>query len=51
MVTTEELRSFVRQGVAEETESDPLLYQIPQHPTVDRDNIYQKFGFPVLRDR
>ena len=48
MVTIEELRSFVREGVAEETESDPLLYQIPQHPTVDRDNIYQKFGFPVM---
>ena len=25
-----------------------ILYQIPQHPTVDRDNIYQKFGFPVM---
>jgi hypothetical protein len=31
--------------VARETEEDPLLYAVPQHPTVDRDNIYVEFGF------
>ncbi len=44
-VSTEELRDYVRRKVAEETESNPLLYAHPQHPTVDRDNIYMKFGF------
>jgi uncharacterized caspase-like protein len=41
MISTDELRSFVSRAVAEAT--DDL-----QHPTVDRDNIYQKFGFPVM---
>ena len=45
VVTTEELRQYVRSGVAAETEEDPLLYAVPQHPTVDRDNIYVEFGF------
>ena len=45
VVTTEELRQYVRSGVAAETGEDPLLYAVPQHPTVDRDNIYVEFGF------
>ncbi len=45
VVTTEELRRYVRTGVAAETKEDPLLYAVPQHPTVDRDNIYVEFGF------
>jgi hypothetical protein len=45
VVTTEELRQYVRSGVAAETKEDPLLYAVPQHPTVDRDNIYVEFGF------
>jgi hypothetical protein len=45
LVSTEELRQYVRTGVARETEEDPLLYAVPQHPTVDRDNIYVEFGF------
>jgi hypothetical protein len=47
IVTTDELQDYVRSIVAEETGKQPLLYPIPQHPTVDRDNIYQKFGFEV----
>mgnify|MGYP006287805395 CR=1 FL=1 len=43
VVSTEELRQFVENGVSAETEGDPLLYAIPQHPTVDRDNIYVEF--------
>ncbi len=45
LVSTEELRTFVGAGVSRETEEDPLLYAVPQHPTVDRDNIYVEFGF------
>ena len=40
VVTTDELRVHVAKAVAQATED-------AQHPTVDRDNIYQKFGFPV----
>lgn len=39
-VTTDELRDFVSLSVA--TASGNL-----QHPTVDRDNLYQRFAFPV----
>ena len=47
IVSTDELRDDVGRRVAEETEAQPLVYRIPQHPTVDRDNIYQDFGFEV----
>jgi WD40 repeat protein len=40
-VSTDELRSFVAKAVSES--SDDL-----QHPTVDRDNLFQKFAFPVV---
>lgn len=40
IVTTDELRAFVIKDVAQ-TSNDL------QHPTVDRDNIYQKFGFGI----
>jgi hypothetical protein len=40
ILTTDELRSYVSEQVAKA--SGDL-----QHPTVDRDNIYQKFGFGV----
>ena len=42
IVTTDELREYVITDVSKE--SNGL-----QHPTVDRDNIYQKFGFPVIK--
>ncbi len=42
VVSTDELRAYVAEKVAEATDN-------AQHPTVDRDNIYLKFGFPVLR--
>ncbi len=42
LISTDELRSFVSRTVARAT--DGL-----QHPTVDRDNIYQKFGFPIVK--
>jgi len=42
IVSTDELRDYVTAFVAQA--SDHL-----QNPTVDRDNIYQKFGFPLLR--
>ena len=45
IVDTYELRDFVRAGVSEETEADSSLYLVPQHPSVDRDNIYAEFGF------
>ena len=45
LVSTEELRTFVRAGVSRETEEDPLLYAVPQHPAVERNNIYVEFGF------
>jgi WD40 repeat protein len=41
-VNTDELRRYVSSAVARAT--DDL-----QHPTVDRDNIHQKFSFPILR--
>jgi len=40
-ISTDELREFVANGVARS--SGDL-----QHPTVDRDNIYQKFGFGIV---
>ena len=40
IVSTDELRDFVAERVAKETGD-------LQHPTVDRDNLYQKFGFPA----
>ncbi|MBN2533420.1 MAG: caspase family protein [Spirochaetales bacterium] len=39
-VTIDELKSYVQRAV-------PELTNNMQHPTVDRDNIYMKFGFPV----
>ncbi len=42
IISTDELRNYVIKTVPEF--SDNL-----QHPTVDRDNIYQKFGFPISR--
>ncbi len=47
IVSTDELQDYVRRVVSEETANQPRVYPIPQHPTVDRDNIYQKFGFEV----
>ncbi len=41
-VTTDELREYVSNGV-------PKATQNQQHPTVDRDNLYSKFYFPVVR--
>ncbi|MCH8314165.1 MAG: caspase family protein, partial [Nitrospinae bacterium] len=41
-VSTNELREFVIISV-------PKLTGGEQHPTVDRDNIHQKFGFPLLK--
>jgi hypothetical protein len=40
-ISTEELRDYVSKIVPQKT-SDA------QHPTVDRDNIYQKFSFPIV---
>ena len=40
IVSTDELRKYVSAKVAEASKG-------LQHPTVDRDNIYQKFGFQV----
>ena len=42
IVSTDELREYVTADVAK-TSNDL------QHPTVDRDNIYQKFGFEVVK--
>jgi len=42
LVNVDELRDFVSEMVAEQTGGN-------QHPVVDRDNIYQKFGFPFLK--
>jgi WD40 repeat protein/uncharacterized caspase-like protein len=39
-VSIDELRNFVAKEV-------PALTSDLQHPTIDRDNIYQKFGFPA----
>jgi WD40 repeat protein len=44
MVSIDELRDFVIREVPRMTENS-------QHPTVDRDNIYQKFGLPVVREQ
>ena len=44
-VSTQELQKYVIEGVSKETTSNPLLYPVPQNPTVDRDNIYVDFGF------
>lgn len=40
LVSTDELREYVPQAVAKGTGD-------LQHPTVDRDNLYQKFAFPA----
>ncbi|MCK5145222.1 caspase family protein [bacterium] len=42
IITSDELRVQVAKAVAEATNN-------AQHPTVDRDNIYQKIGFPVVK--
>lgn len=42
IITTDELRDYVSSSVAKSSNN-------LQHPTVDRDNIYQKFGVPVLK--
>jgi len=41
-LSADELRDFVSAAVAADSGG-------AQHPTVDRDNIYQKFSFPVVR--
>lgn len=41
-ISTDELREFVIKAVSKS--SNDL-----QHPTVDRDNIYQKFKFPIVK--
>ncbi|MFT3767709.1 MAG: caspase family protein [Minicystis sp.] len=40
-ITTDELRTYVTQAVAERSHG-------LQNPTVDRDNLVQKFGFPIV---
>lgn len=42
MVSTDELREFVSAAVAANTME-------AQHPVVDRDNIHQKFSFPIIK--
>jgi len=42
-VTTDELRTYVSGKVSE-------LSRGRQHPVVDRDNLYQKMSFPLLRE-
>jgi WD40 repeat protein len=42
IISTDELRDYVMKTVSQL--SDNL-----QNPTVDRDNIYQKFGFPIIK--
>lgn len=44
LVSTDELRRFVMAEV-------PVLTWGRQHPTVDRDNLYQKFVLPALLTR
>ena len=46
-ISTDELRSYVSAAVPKLT-ADDVHPQGYQHPTVDRDNIYQRFGFPVV---
>ena len=41
IIDTEELKNYVIRMVSQETGN-------LQHPTVDRDNLYLKFGFPLL---
>jgi len=46
-ITTDELRAYVMAEVPKLVKSlDPSA---EQHPTVDRDNIYAKFGFPITK--
>ena len=42
IVSTDELRDYVSKEVPKYTNG-------MQHPTVDRDNIFQKFGFPIVQ--
>lgn len=42
VISTDELRGFVSSEVAKNSED-------LQHPTVDRDNLYQKFGFQTVK--
>jgi len=42
LVSMEELRGYLSETVAEQTGG-------AQHPTVDRDNIYQKIGLPLVQ--
>ncbi len=42
VVTVDELREFVATEV-------PKLTDAQQNPTVDRDNLYQRFGFPIVK--
>ncbi len=42
IISTDELRDYVIKSV-------PQLSSDLQHPTVDRDNIYQKFGFEIVK--
>jgi WD40 repeat protein len=46
MISTDELRSYVAEKVPALVEQ--LLPGAQQHPTVDHDNIYSKFKFPLL---
>ena len=44
IISTDELRNYVIEIV-------PKISSDLQHPTVDRDNIYQKFGFPLVGEK
>ena len=44
IISTDELREYVSKKVAEISENK-------QHPTIDRDNIYCKFGFPKVTNK
>jgi len=44
IISTDELRDYVMGTV-------PKISSDLQHPTVDRDNIYQKFGFPIVSEK
>jgi hypothetical protein len=48
VLSTDELREFVCREVAKMT-SDENYPEGLQHPTVDRDNIDRKFGFPMVK--
>lgn len=41
-MSTDELRAFVSKKVSDETSGR-------QNPTVDRDNLHTRFGFPLAR--